>query len=451
LGSLATDPFDDLVRERGQSGLAPPERPQLLDRPGERVKQRAAVDALPEMARDAATAQEGEIVLEVTGEVVRGLATASGKAIRPAGHTPFDALWRGTGSPAGTAGACASAGPRRERCLLQSICISFAGTATRRAADSARSILRTDSRGAGIVRTTMPAIYVTAVTVLAAALLAGCGGRSTSSGGTLDALMKRPGPDVPVITGASDFEPGVVRVPFLVRRSDARPVYRPKARVWLATGRGRKPFARAIARLETIGVRGRWATTSVTRTYVVHLPIPRPGHYWLVAEPTGARIQADGEIDVAAHSFSPAVGAPAPRSDTPTLGAAGGNAASLTTRRPRDLGLLRYSVAASLDAHRPFVVTFASSQFCANPTCAPVVDVVDAVRRRFASSGVRFIHVEVFRDNDPHRGYNRWMQQWGLPSEPWTFLVGSDGRVKAKFEGPISQAELAAAVRNTLL
>jgi hypothetical protein len=77
--------------------------------------------------------------------------------------------------------------------------------------------------------------------------------------------------------------------------------------------------------------------------------------------------------------------------------------------------------------------------------------VVDAVRRRFASSGVRFIHVEVFRDNDPHRGYNRWMQQWGLPSEPWTFLVGSDGRVKAKFEGPISQAELAAAVRKTLL
>jgi hypothetical protein len=44
------------------------------------VKQRAAVDAPPEMARDAATAEEGEIVLEVTGEVVRGLATASGKS-----------------------------------------------------------------------------------------------------------------------------------------------------------------------------------------------------------------------------------------------------------------------------------------------------------------------------------------------------------------------------------
>jgi hypothetical protein len=79
------------------------------------------------------------------------------------------------------------------------------------------------------------------------------------------------------------------------------------------------------------------------------------------------------------------------------------------------------------------------------------VDVVDAVRKSFASSPVRFIHVEVFRDNDPAKGYNRWMRQWGLRSEPWTFLVGRDGRVKAKFEGSVSAAELTAAIRGRLL
>ena len=290
-----------------------------------------------------------------------------------------------------------------------------------------------------------------AVIILAAASLAGCGGSSHSSGGTLDALIERPGPDVPVIPGASDFEPGLVRLPFLVRRNDGQPVRRPTATVWLATALDRKPFAHTTARLETIGVRGRFATTAVTRIYVARLPIPRPGRYWFVAEPTGARIQARGAIDVAAHSSSPAVGAQAPRSETPTLTAVNGDATLLTTRHPPDLALLRYSVAASLEAHRPFVLTFASSQFCASPTCAPVVDVVDAVRRRFASTGVRFIHVEVFRDNDPHQGYNRWMRQWGLPSEPWTFLVGRDGRVKAKFEGAVSEGELAAAVRRTLI
>jgi hypothetical protein len=290
---------------------------------------------------------------------------------------------------------------------------------------------------------------ITAAVVVAAALLAGCGSASPSSGGTLSALMKRPGPNIPVIAGAADFQPGVIRFPFLVLRNDLRPVDRRTARVWLATGRGRKPFAQTTAQLESIGVPGKSAATA--RIYVAHLPIPRPGRYWIVVEPAGARIQALGSFDVAARSSSPAVGARAPRSDTPTLASTGGDAARLTTRRPPDLGLLRYSVAASLDAHRPFVVTFVSPAYCDSRTCGPVVDVVDAVRRRFSASGVRFIHVEAYRDNDPHKGFNRWIRQWGLPSQPWTFLVGSNGRVTAKFEGSLSEAELVAAVRRTLL
>jgi glutathione peroxidase-family protein len=73
------------------------------------------------------------------------------------------------------------------------------------------------------------------------------------------------------------------------------------------------------------------------------------------------------------------------------------------------------------------------------------------VRRRFAASEVRFMHVEVFKDNRPALGYNRWMRQWGLQSEPWTFLVGRDGRIEAKFEGSVSAAELEAAIRRLLL
>jgi hypothetical protein len=242
-----------------------------------------------------------------------------------------------------------------------------------------------------------------------------------------------------------------VRYPFLVIRNDARPVERRTAGVWLATGRDRAPFTHVTARLEPIGIPGRSAPAfgEVNRIYVAHLHVPRAGRYWVVAAPTGAKIQAIGALEVSAHAPSPAVGAKAPRSATPTL--ADANAAALTTRRPPDLGLLRYSIAGALAAHRPFVVTFATPKFCTSRTCGPVVDVVDAVRRRFASSPVRFIHVEVFAGNDPAKGYNRWMRQWGLRSEPWTFLVGRDGRVKAKFEGSVSAAELTAAVRRRLL
>jgi glutathione peroxidase-family protein len=43
------------------------------------------------------------------------------------------------------------------------------------------------------------------------------------------------------------------------------------------------------------------------------------------------------------------------------------------------------------------------------------------------------------------------MREWGLASEPWVFLVRADGRVKAKFEGSVSEAELATAIRAHLL
>jgi hypothetical protein len=280
-------------------------------------------------------------------------------------------------------------------------------------------------------------------------VVAGCGG---SSAKTLVSILKRPGPEVAVTEGAGDFSRGAVRYPFLVIRNDGHPVERLSARVWLATGRDARPFLQTTARLEPIGVPGESepAAGGVTKIYVAHLRIPKPGRYWLVAQPAGAKIQAVGVFDVHARSQSPAVGTHAPDSRTPTLASADGRISALTTRQPPDLALLRYSVAGSLAARKPFVVTFATPRFCTSRTCGPVVDVVDAVRKRFARDGIRFIHVEVFDKNDPSRGYNRWMRQWGLASEPWVFLVGRDGRIKAKFEGSVSISELASAVRRLL-
>jgi hypothetical protein len=265
--------------------------------------------------------------------------------------------------------------------------------------------------------------------------------------------MKRPGEDVAVVAGDSDFAPGDVRFSFLVIRTDARPVERPRARVWLARSRSARPFEQASATLEPVGPpgAGEKAFGGIGNIYVVHLHVPRPGRYWLVAEPVGAKIQALGELDVKARTSSVPLGAKVPPSATPTLASTHGAVSKLTTRVPPDRALLRYSIAGSLAAHAPFVVTFATPRFCTSRTCGPVVDVVEYARRRFERRGIRFIHVEVYTDNKPSLGYNRWMRQWGLATEPWTFLVGRDGRVKAKFEGSVSAAELETAIRRLLL
>jgi hypothetical protein len=266
-------------------------------------------------------------------------------------------------------------------------------------------------------------------------------------------LLARPGPDVVFLAGTNSYVPGSIRVSFVVVRKDGSTVSRPGARVWIADGFRSKPFQEARAALEPIGVPGvsEAAVGDVSRLYVTHLRVPRPGKYWILAEPIGGRpIQALGDAIVQATSTEPAVGAKAIPSRTPTIASTGGNFGELTTASPPDKELLRHSVADSLASHRPFVLVFATPKFCASRTCGPVVDVVDAVRRRLSPTAVRFIHVEVYEDNNPAKGFNRFMKEWRLPSEPWTFLVGADGRVKAKFEGSVSVAELAASVRKHL-
>jgi hypothetical protein len=286
--------------------------------------------------------------------------------------------------------------------------------------------------------------------LLTAGMVAGCGATprgsaTTASSGTLQALWDRPGENVTVVPGDADFAPGLVRYSFLVVRKNGAAVYRATAAVSVARGLDAAPFQHVTARLERIGVPGSEAG-DVQALYVAELRLPEPGTYWLVAEPTGAAVQALGQVEVKAKTDSPAVGSPAPRSDTPKLGDA--PVAKLTTRTPPDRDLLRWSVAESIAARKPFVVVFATPKYCASRACGPVVDVAAAVAGDFPQ--VRFIHVEIYEDNDPQKGENRWVRQWRLPSEPWIFLVGADGRIKAKFEGSVSVRELRRAVRGTL-
>lgn len=289
------------------------------------------------------------------------------------------------------------------------------------------------------------------------ALTSGCGSSSkvSTSGapgpGSLDALWKASGESVAWIPGDSDFAPGKLRVSFLVVNGQGRVISPPRARVWVARAREDKPFEQTTGRLERVGVRGVPSDADVKALYVAEVSVPTPGTYYMLARPIGReRIGALRELLVKSHSASPAVGSRAYWSKTPTLASTGGNLAALTTRSPPDRGLLRYSIASSLAAHVPFVVTFATPRYCTSRTCGPVVDVVDHVRRLYSKSRIRFIHVEIYKGNNPGNGENRWVREWNLPSEPWTFLVGRDGRIKAKFEGSLSVRELTASVEALL-
>ena len=291
------------------------------------------------------------------------------------------------------------------------------------------------------------------------ALTAGCGSsakgskRSAPRQGTLERLWQNSGQAVALIPGTSDYAPGDVRFSFLVITNRGKTVATPTARVWLARNRDAAPFEHTTARLQPVGVPGASVDEGDLKSlYVAHLNVSAPGRYWVLARPVGSATPIGGiqELEIRSHTRSPAIRAHADASQTPTLASEHGKLSLLTTRVPPDRALLRYSIADSLAAHAPFVVVFATPRFCQSRTCGPVVDAVDSVRRRLAGTRIRFIHVEIYKDNNPAKGDNQWVRRWHLPSEPWTFLVGSDGRIKAKFEGSVSVGELTAAVRRFL-
>jgi hypothetical protein len=93
---------------------------------------------------------------------------------------------------------------------------------------------------------------------------------------------------------------------------------------------------------------------------------------------------------------------------------------------------------------KPSVIVFATPGFCESRLCAPVVDSVKEVREA-RQDQVNFIHVEIYESFSPLT-YGPEMEQWGLPSEPWTFVLNAAGAVTHRFGGPVSPRELAAAL-----
>jgi hypothetical protein len=169
----------------------------------------------------------------------------------------------------------------------------------------------------------------------------------------------------------------------------------------------------------------------------------------------GARVSIEGEgldedaLDVsfmvAKEGTSPAVGAPAPASDTPTADDVA-KLSEITSDDDPDPRFYETSIADAINDGTPFVAVFATPRFCTSQVCGPTLDVVKKVSEDWPRT--TFIHVEVYDlSNVSNLEAVPAMAQWGLPSEPWVFVVDSKGNVVAKYEGSVAPESLQADLR----
>ena len=202
-----------------------------------------------------------------------------------------------------------------------------------------------------------------------------------------------------------------------------------------------------------------WSIENAVGIFVTHATFPSAGN-WMASFTTVAPGSPEQTIpfsfDVKAKASAIQKGQPAPSVDTPTLADVGGDVTKISTDASPDPAFYQTSVADALAAHKPFVLVFATPKFCQTKTCGPTLDKVKAVAAKHPD--VTFINVEPYLLEDvdgqlqPKLDAKGNLQAapatiaYGLLSEPFVFIVGGDGTVKASFELIFTPEEIDAAL-----
>jgi hypothetical protein len=327
------------------------------------------------------------------------------------------------------------------------------------------------------------------VLLVAAALLAGCGGSDgakdpasqvPATGGLQDKVRAAQsvtaqdfpapggrtlqqvadsagtaGPELGMAT--SVFTPGSNRVAFGIIDDRSGFVYG-KTAVYVARSPDAKAEGPYPAPADVLLTQGRYrskqaATESdpFAAVYAAEVPFKRAGEYSILAitKDGDKTFAAPGQLKVVskAQDRIPAVGERAPKLQTDTKASARGDLSAIDTRvPPSDMHERSF---ADVLGKKPIALLIATPQLCQSRVCGPVVDVGLQLKSRYGDR-IEFIHQEVYVDNKVEKGLREPLRRLNLATEPWLFVVGRDGRITARLEGSFGLGAFERALKTAL-
>lgn len=187
-----------------------------------------------------------------------------------------------------------------------------------------------------------------------------------------------------------------------------------------------------------------WIVPNAIGLYLANVPFDRPGTWQIdFAISTGERTEPF-LIDIKAEPATAAPGEQAPLIETPTLVTTA--IEDLTTDHDPLPSLYEMSLDTALTNDRKTVILFASPAFCTSAACGPMLAQTKELTLEYPE--VDFVHVEVYGGfNEP--GFVPDADHlvpavvaFGLPTEPWVFVVDEDGVVTGRFDGVLGVGEL---------
>jgi hypothetical protein len=180
-----------------------------------------------------------------------------------------------------------------------------------------------------------------------------------------------------------------------------------------------------------------------------------------MADPSVAKLQ----LPVSERAIAPKVGdkaivAATLTNDTVT------DPAYLVSSTTVDKALYQVSLADALTQQKPIALLFATPGFCRTAVCGPSLTVFRDLQKQYGDK-VTFIHSEIYRypfgdsfaqqntifqdamrsgrnltDEERKVGVSDAYFAWGLMSEPWMFLIDTQGVITARYEGGFTVEEL---------
>jgi hypothetical protein len=190
-----------------------------------------------------------------------------------------------------------------------------------------------------------------------------------------------------------------------------------------------------------------WTVEGSRGLYVAYVDLPGPGTYQAVIEIEGLDTPPPVGFVATEDPKVIQVGEAAPRSKTRTS-ADTQDLALISSDPDPDSDFYRLSIDEAVSNGTPSVIVFATPAWCVSETCGPLLDQAKGLSGGFP--GVDFVHAEIYEDIQVESFEDLAtidaVAEWGLPSEPWIFVVDDSGRVTATFEGVVSDVELSEAI-----
>jgi hypothetical protein len=89
------------------------------------------------------------------------------------------------------------------------------------------------------------------------------------------------------------------------------------------------------------------------------------------------------------------------------------------------------TISGALAAHRPILALFSTPVYCLSEFCGPSTDALAQIAKT-GPKDAAYIHVEIYKDYAKHQvntAASQWLLRNGNLTEPWLFLIGSDGKI----------------------